>query len=293
MDNEISIDPGAGPCFGVQRAIQMAETLLEEHKKITCLGDLIHNNEELKRLEEKGLRTVSHCQLVEQSGKKLLIRAHGESPSTYRIAAKYEVELIDATCPIVKKLQNQVAEACAQMAEVNGQVILFGDANHAEVIALKGYCKGELHVVNNTDDLQKVNPAKATKFFSQTTKYQSDYRKIVEAFKQKKEIEKATRYPLEVIESVCKYVAKRDIQLIDFLRDKDVMVFVSGRKSSNGKYLFNVGREQVTDAYFISNPNEPQKTWFKPGQKIGISGATSTPFWLLEETQIRLEEILA
>ena len=291
MQQIIQIDPGAGPCFGVQRAIQLADNLLKEQDILICLGDLIHNNEELNRLEKKGLRIVTHCQLVEQKGKKLLLRAHGEPPSTYRIAEKYDVELIDATCPIVKQLQNQIEKFSEQMEEQNGQVVLFGDPNHAEVTALRGYCKGELQVVASIEDIENLVPNKPTVFFSQTTKYKSDYHKIIEAFRYKQYLENIFDVPLQVFDSVCKFVAERDIQLIDFLKDKDILIFVSGKNSSNGKYLFGVGQQLVTSSYFISNPDEIQKNWLNQGQKIGISGATSTPYWQLENTFNRIKEL--
>jgi len=293
MKQNIQIDPGAGPCFGVQRAIELAEDLLEKQDDLACLGDLIHNDEEIRRLEREGLRIVSHCQIVEQSKKKMLVRAHGEPPSTFRIADNYDVTVVDATCPIVKQLQKRVAEACARMLALNGQVILFGDINHAEMIALKGHCKGEFHIVRDLLDLCRINTAKPSVFFSQTTKYQSDYQQVVDAYKVKREKEGSLEYPLEIIETVCKYVAKRDHQLIDFLHDKDILIFVSGRKSSNGKFLFKVGEKAVQKAYFISSPEELQEAWFKPEQKIGISSATSTPAWLLNKTYARIEELLS
>lgn len=292
MKRRIEIDPGAGPCFGVQRAIQMADDLLNKQSTLACLGDLIHNEEEINRLINKGLKIVSHCQLVEQSGKKMLIRAHGEPPSTFRIASNFDVEIMDATCPIVKKLQNTVRQSCLKMKEINGQVILFGDIYHAEVIGLKGYCSGEFHIVRNPEDLAYISTQKPSVILSQTTKYQSDYYKLIEAFKAKREKEGANSYTLEVLDSFCKQVAQRDKQLIEFLQDKDILLFVSGKKSSNGNYLFTVGKKHVKSAYFISNAEELDKKWFKQNQSIGISGATSTPLWLLENTKKKLEELL-
>ncbi len=293
MKIDIQIDPGAGPCFGVKRAIQMAEELLKKQDSLACLGDLIHNEEEVNRLKSKGLQVVSHCKIVEQSGKKLLLRAHGEPPSTFRIAENYDVELIDATCPIVSRLQKKVAKACEQMMVQKGQVILFGDINHAEIIALKGFCKGELHIVIDISDLEKLNPAKPTIFFSQTTKYKSDYLKVVKAYRQMRKKGEYTEYPLKVVSSVCKQIAKRDLQLIDFLQNKDVLVFVSGKESSNGNNLFRVGAKQVKKAYFISNSNELKADWFMSVKNIAISGATSTPLWLLKKTYSRIEELLS
>jgi len=292
MKTNIEIDKGAGPCFGVQRAIGMAEGLLKEREELACLGDLIHNDEEIERLKKSGLHIISHCQLAEQSKKELLLRAHGEPPSTFRIAANFEIDLVDATCPIVKQLQKQMNEASKKMEEQNGQLILFGDLYHAEVMALKGYCRGDLHCVSKVEDLASLNSKKPTMFFSQTTKYQSDYHEIINAFRKKRVKEHASDFSLEVIDSACKQVAKRDLQLVDFLKDKEVLIFVSSRKSSNGNYLFNVGKKKVKAAYFISNPSELQKSWFKFYRKIGISGATSTPLWLLEETNLRLKEML-
>ena len=293
MKQRIQIDPGAGPCFGVQRAIQMAEDILEDHKDLKCLGDLIHNNEEINRLNNKGLCTISHCQIVEQSGKKILIRAHGEPPSTFRIANHYDVEIIDATCPIVKKLQEQVAVSDQKMREQKGQIILFGDIYHPEVIALKAYTKGEFHIVRNAADLEKLSSKKSTIIFSQTTKLQSDYSKVIIAFQKKRRVEKAEFFPLEIVSSLCKQVAKRDKQLLKFLEDKDMLIFVSGQNSSNGKYLFESAKKSVRSAHFISNPEEFNTKWFRKRKNIGISGAASTPFWLLENVQSRIEEILS
>jgi len=292
MEQIIQIDPGAGPCFGVQRAINLAEKLLEKYGNLRCLDDLIHNYEELKRLENRGLRIVTHCQLVEQKGKKLLLRAHGEPPSTYRIAKKYGVELIDATCPIVKKLQNMVKVHSEQMADQNGQVIVFGDPNHAEINALRGYCKCEFHVVSSLEEVENLTINKPTVFFSQTTKYQSDYHRVIEAFKYRQYMENLFEVSLTFFDSQCEHISRRDLELTDFIKDKDLLIFVGGKNSSNAKYLFNVGKQKVESAYFISNPDELKVKWFKKGLKIGISGATSTPIWLLEETRKRVEELV-
>lgn len=292
MEVEIQLDPGAGPCFGVQRAIQMTEEVLNEQDQLACLGDLVHNDEEIRRLESKGLKIISHCQLVEQSGKKLLLRTHGEPPSTFRIASRYGIELIDATCPIVRHLQKEVAKACDMMAKQKGQVVLFGNLNHAEIDALKGYCHGEYYVVSTVYDVENLDVNKNTILFSQTTKYQSEYSKIVHAFEKKRKREKAGDYTFEVMETTCKFASERDAQLVYFLRDIDVFIFVSGSKSVNGRYLFELGKQQVRKAFIISHPDELQLSWFKPGQKIGISGATSTPLWLLEETYNLLEAML-
>lgn len=292
MKTKIQIDPSAGPCFGVQKAISMAEAILQKQNDLACLGDLIHNDEEIKRLKKMGLRIVSHGQIVEQSGKQMLLRAHGEAPSTFRIAQTYGVEVFDATCPIVRKLQKLVAEACKRMADQQGQVILFGDINHPETIALKSYCQGEFYIVRAVSDLEKIDLNKPSVFFSQTTKYQSDYKKITEVFRQKQDQKKALKNSFEVVDNVCQHVAKRDHQLIEFLKDKDLLVFVSGRKSSNGKFLFDIGQKEVKKAFFISKPEELEKAWFKSAKQIAISGATSTPIWLLEKTYARIEELI-
>ena len=291
MDLEIIIDPGAGPCFGVSRAIQLAENILNEESELACLGDLIHNKTEIDRLIQKGLKSIGHCQIVEQSKKKLLFRAHGEPTSTYRIAETFEVTIVDATCPIVKQLQEIVAQECAKMKKVNGQLVLFGDINHAEVIGLKARCDGKIGIVRNPKDLETIQTAKPTVFISQTTKFQSDYNKLITAFKQKRKTDQTEHYPFKAVNSVCKQVAKRDKQLKIFLKDLDLLLFVSDPKSSNGNELFKIAKRKLPNSFFISSPDEMEKIWFKQGQKVGISGATSTPIWLLEEAANRLKEM--
>lgn len=292
MSVTISIDPGAGPCFGVQRAIHLAEGLLSKTNHLACLGDLIHNEEELNRLQEKGLKIVSHCQIVEQSGGDLLIRAHGEPPSTYRIAEAHQVNLVDATCPIVKQLQEKIKEACERMEIQNGQVLLFGDLNHAEVVGLKGYSKGRFSILRSMEDLENIRVDRPSVFFSQTTKYASEYHKMVEAFKEIRSKENATHYFLEVVDSQCHFVAKRDKQLIDFLIENEVLIFVSGSNSSNGNYLFAVAKKYLDRSYFISTPAEIDLNWIRGAKTIGISGATSTPYWQLELAKRRIRELI-
>lgn len=292
MKPKIDIDPGAGFCSGVQRAINMAEAQLNRHGTLICLGDIIHNNEVIYRLKSKGLQIVSHCQIAEQSGKTMILRSHGEPPSTYRIADNYGVEIIDATCPIVSLLQRKISEASMLMEKVDGQVILYGDMNHAEVIGLKGYAKGVFIIVRDKKDLEKINTSKPTVFFSQTTKYESDYKAIVKAFKKKREADKSVSSSLQVVDSLCKCIAKRNVQLKMFLKDKDILIFVSGQKSSNGKYLFNIGKKQLKRSYSIEKLEDIQQIWFKNAKRIAISGATSTPTWLLEKTQQYIIEMV-
>ncbi|MBN2236389.1 MAG: 4-hydroxy-3-methylbut-2-enyl diphosphate reductase [Bacteroidales bacterium] len=288
----ISIDPGAGPCFGVQRAIHLAEGLLSKTNPLACLGDLIHNEQELNRLKEKGLKVVSHCQIVEQSGSDLLVRAHGEPPSTYRIAEAHQVNLVDATCPIVKQLQEKIKEASERMEIENGQVLLFGDLNHAEVAGLKGYSKGRFSIIRSVEDLENIRVDRPSVFFSQTTKYTSEYHKIVEVFKEIRAKENANHYFLEVVDSQCHFVAKRDKQLIEFLKENEVLIFVSGSNSSNGNYLYKVAKRHLERAYFISTPTEINLNWIRGAKSIGISGATSTPYWQLELTKSRIKELI-
>lgn len=292
MGIEIIIDTGAGSCSGVSRAIQFAEDILDKEKELTCLGDLIHNEAEIVRLKDKGLNSIGHCQIVEQSEKKLLFCAHGEPPSTYRIANAFEVKIIDATCPIVKRLQKRVAKESARMQKVNGQLLLYGDLNHAEMIGLKAYSNYKTYILRDPADLETINTAKPTVFISQTTKFQSDYSQLIAAFKKKRKADQTEQFPLKIVNSVCKQMAKRDIQLKLFLKNIDLLLFVSDPKSSNGNGLFKIAKSKLPNSFFITSPTDLKKIWFKSGQKVGISGAATTPIWLLQETAIHLKKML-
>jgi 4-hydroxy-3-methylbut-2-enyl diphosphate reductase len=282
----INIDANSGFCFGVVYAIQMAEDELEENGKLYCLGDIVHNNMEVNRLKSKGLEIINHEQLKELKDAKVLIRAHGEPPSTYLIAAQNNIELIDASCPVVLKLQNRVRSGFDATEESGGQLVIFGKEGHAEVNGLVGQTGGKAIVVMTEADLDKIDYTKPIQLFSQTTKSTKGFMNL------KKQIEDRiiaaggdAKLSFEANDTLCRQVSNREPQLKVFAQNHDVIVFVSGQKSSNGRVLFETCKAENEKSYFISEPSELNPAWFENAQNIGICGATSTPMWLMESIQ--------
>jgi 4-hydroxy-3-methylbut-2-enyl diphosphate reductase len=282
----INIDANSGFCFGVVYAIQMAEDELEENGQLYCLGDIVHNNMEVNRLKSKGLEIINHEQLKELKDAKVLIRAHGEPPSTYLIAAQNNIELIDASCPVVLKLQNRVRSGFDATEESGGQLVIFGKEGHAEVNGLVGQTGGKAIVVMTEADLDKIDYTKPIQLFSQTTKSTKGFMNL------KKQIENRIiaaggddKLSFEANDTLCRQVSNREPQLKVFAQNHDVIVFVSGQKSSNGRVLFETCKAENEKSYFISEPSELNPAWFENAQNIGICGATSTPMWLMESIQ--------
>jgi 4-hydroxy-3-methylbut-2-enyl diphosphate reductase len=289
---EVKIDPHSGFCFGVVYAIQMAEDELNESGQLFCLGDIVHNNEEVDRLKAKGLEIIDHERLNSLSNCKVLIRAHGEPPETYRIAAENNIELIDASCPVVLKLQHRVREGYAEYEQSDGQVVIYGKQGHAEVNGLLGQTGGNAIVVMEEKDLDKIDFNRPVQLFSQTTKSTKGFMKI------KGEIERRIREKgsdpddlFEANDTLCRQVSNREPQLRNFAPQFDVVVFVSGQKSSNGKILFEVCKEVNPKTFFVSSSEEIQKEWFTGANKVGICGATSTPMWLMEKVKDHISSI--
>ncbi|BDX38048.1 4-hydroxy-3-methylbut-2-enyl diphosphate reductase [Tenuifilaceae bacterium CYCD] len=289
---KIEIDTRSGFCFGVVKAIQTAEQQIENSGELYCLGDIVHNEEEVRRLEELGLKVTSHDLLVKLKGEKVLIRAHGEPPSTYREAKENNIEIIDATCPVVLKLQQRVHKAWLEMKECNGTIIIYGKKGHAEVIGLVGQTNGEATVVESINDLDTINFSAPVTIFSQTTKEPDVFAKIVDEIKMRmsKNFVNAN-IPLKINNTICGQVANRKKELADFAAKHDLIIFVSGIKSSNGKMLFESCKQSNPRSYFVSSPNELQPEWFKNVKTVGIGGATSTPQWLMEKVAQKIEEI--
>ena len=282
----INIDANSGFCFGVVYAIQMAEDELEENGKLYCLGDIVHNNMEVERLKSKGLEIINHEQLNELKDAKVLIRAHGEPPSTYLVAAHNNIELIDASCPVVLKLQNRVRGGFDEVEETGGQLVIFGKEGHAEVNGLVGQTGGKAIVVMTEEDLDKIDYKKPIQLFSQTTKSTRGFMNL------KKQIEERitaaggdAKLSFEANDTLCRQVSNREPQLKVFAQNHDVIVFVSGQKSSNGKVLFETCKSENKNSYFISEPSELKQEWFLHANNVGICGATSTPMWLMESVQ--------
>jgi len=279
MKVNIEIDDNSGFCFGVVFAISMAEDILEDEGKLYCLGDIVHNDEEVSRLKAKGLQIIDHEQLKNIKNEKVLIRAHGEPPETYKLALENNIELVDASCPVVLKLQNRVREAYND----NEQILIYGKHGHAEVKGLVGQTNGDAIVIESFDELEKYDLPKKLQLFSQTTKRTKNLYKLKSTLEEK-------GIEVDFNDTLCRQVSNRDLQLPTFVKKFDKVIFVAGLKSSNGKVLFDVCKENNPNTYFVSNKNELKKDWFNENDNIGICGATSTPQWQMEEIK---ETILA
>jgi 4-hydroxy-3-methylbut-2-en-1-yl diphosphate reductase len=290
---KVTIDKNSGYCFGVEYAIQMAEDEMENSDILYCLGDIVHNSMEVKRLHEKGLRIISREQLQELRDCKVLIRAHGEPPETYELALRNNIELIDASCPVVLKLQNRVKHAYDKIQSDKGQVVIYGQKGHAEVIGLTGQTNNEAIVVTTEEDLAQVDFSRPVSFFSQTTKSTKGFYKMKAIIEEKIKQANPQAPPdyLDANDSICRQVSNREPQLQKFSHEHDVILFVSGKKSSNGKALFEVCKIENPKSYFIENEQEIEPAWFDGATSVGICGATSTPMWLMQQVAQHVENI--
>ena len=275
---EVIIDDNSGFCFGVVRAIGEAETALQRVGEVYSLGDIVHNRVEVQRLEQLGLHTVSHEDMTNLGGRTLLIRAHGEPPRTYQKAEELGITVIDATCPVVARLQRRLREAYDKMQEVGGSVVLLGKRGHAEVIGLTGQADDDVVVIEGEADLNNVDFSRPIYFLSQTTQSIGLFNHIAEEIKMR-----AGAVPVTIDDTICRRVAGRESLLADFSRSVDVVIFVCGRKSSNGRVLYEVCRNANPKCYNIEEETELDKSWFDGVERVGICGATSTPRWLMEQ----------
>jgi 4-hydroxy-3-methylbut-2-enyl diphosphate reductase len=270
----VQIDPGSGFCFGVIYAIQMAEDMLDEQGYLYCLGDIVHNDEEVQRLEKRGLRIIDHAAFQQLRDETVLIRAHGEPPRTYQTALENNLRLIDASCPVVLKLQNRIKAS----HDKKEQIFIYGKHGHAEVLGLLGQTQNEAVVFENMDELLQHDLPENITLYSQTTKSTHNFYHV-------KNTLEAAGYAVEANDTICRQVSNRDKELRKFAQQFDKIIFVSGTKSSNGKVLYHVCKETNPNTIFISAVEELDKNWFAAGESVGICGATSTPMWLMEEVQ--------
>lgn len=277
LNLKVSIDPNSGFCFGVVYAIEMAEEILKDEGHLYCLGDIVHNDEEVRRLEQMGLRIINHEQLRMVKGEKVLIRAHGEPPSTYELALTNDLELIDASCPVVLKLQNRIKNSYDR----EDHIYIYGKHGHAEVVGLLGQTNNEAVVFQDLEELDLDAMPRNITLYSQTTKSTDKFYEITDVFKK-------AGINVNANDTICRQVSNRDQQLRNFSTQFDVIVFVSGTKSSNGKVLYNICKQNNPNTHFISSPEQLDKAWFGQGHSVGICGATSTPMWLMEEVQSTL-----
>lgn len=281
----VVIDDNSGFCFGVVRAIGDAESALQSRDIVYCLGDIVHNRVEVQRLENMGLRTISHDDIDSLKGETLLIRAHGEPPRTYERAKALGIDIVDATCPVVARLQRCVRDAYAQMAEVNGRVVLLGKRGHAEVIGLTGQVDDDVTVVEREEDLQDLDYSRPIYFLSQTTQSIELFNHLADVIRGRM----ADGVEFVVNDTICRRVAGREALLSDFSKSVDVVLFVCGRKSSNGKVLSDVCRKANPKCYNIEEASEVDMSWLEGAESVGICGATSTPRWLMEDVAKAVE----
>lgn len=279
----VETDDRSGFCFGVQNAVEIAERALAKGEKVFSLGSIVHNDMEMKRLSSLGLVTITHEEYRKLSNCKVLIRAHGEPPETYQIAEQNGITIIEATCPIVKKLQSRIRDTASGRGRCIGQVVIFGKPGHAEVVGLLGQTGGKGILVSSPSDIDKIDFTKTICLYSQTTMSPKVYMKIARLIRERI-IEQGSGDPeklLKIHKTICSQVSNREPHLKDFAGQHDVIIFVSGKESSNGKMLYSVCRSVNRRTHFISSVEEIKKEWFDKANTVGICGATSTPGWLI------------
>lgn len=280
------IDESSGFCFGVTTAISKAEDELSKTGKLYCLGDIVHNSDEVERLRSIGLITITHSEMANLSGVKVLLRAHGEPPSTYELARRNNIEIIDATCPVVLRLQQRIKDTFGTPDAP--QIVIYGKTGHAEVNGLVGQTQGSAIVVEDESQLDRIDFSRDIALYSQTTKSLEGFRSMIEAIKARK----APASKFEYYDTICRQVANRVEHLKDFSRRHDCILFVAGAKSSNGKILYSHCLDANPRTHLISNPDQLQPQWLADARTIGICGATSTPRWLMEKVKSRVMEML-
>lgn len=275
----VEIDKRSGFCFGVIKAIKSAESELKSSDKLFCLGDIVHNGMEVERLEKIGLKSVSREEYYQLKDCKVLIRAHGEPPETYEYAKNNNIELIDATCPVVITLQEKVKNSYENFRDQNGQIVIYGKKGHAEIIGLDGQIENKAIVLESIDDIHQIDFSRPVSLYSQTTKRVEDFYRIADTVKTSMK----PGVPVDIKDSICRQVSNRVPHLKNFVLNFDLILFVAGHKSSNGKYLYTICKEENDRTYHISRTSEIDPQWFKGVESVGICGATSTPNWLMEE----------
>jgi len=289
----VEVDDKSGFCFGVKNAVRIAEEALTQGEKVYSLGPIVHNDMEMERLSALGLVSITHEEFRKLNNCRVLIRAHGEPPETYKIANKNNITIIEATCPIVKKLQSRIRETQTTSHLCKGQIVIFGKPGHAEVVGLLGQTSGEGILVSGPEDLRKIDMTKPVCLFSQTTMSVRDYKVIADMIRTGM-VEKGAEDPdsqLKVFNTICGQVSNREPHLREFAKTHDIIIFVSGRESSNGKMLYSVCKSVNPSTYFVSSTDEIDRKWFEGMGTVGVCGATSTPSWLIEKIRDMIREI--
>lgn len=282
----IEIDDKSGFCFGVINAIQKAESELSENSTLYCLGDIVHNDSEIERLTKMGMITLTKEQFFRMKNCMVLIRAHGEPPETYEYAKKNNITLMDATCPVVLRLQNRVKTSFQSIRHENGQLLFFGKPGHAETVGINGQIGYQSILIRGKEDLDKVDFTRPVELYSQTTMPIAEFHEIADLIR-----EKAGDNPkVRIHDTVCRQVANRGPHLMEFAGRFDVVIFVSGKKSSNGMVLFDICKSVNFNTYRVDGPSELKTEWFSGAGSTGICGATSTPRWLMESVATWIRE---
>ena len=286
----IEIDKGSGFCFGVTTAIRKAEEELDSSGHLYCLGDIVHNTAEVERLANSGLETITHEQLEQLHDVKVLLRAHGEPPETYAIARRNRIEIIDATCPVVLKLQQRINSTfnTAHTGQPAPQIVIYGKRGHAEVLGLVGQTQGRATVIENIDELDKIDYSRDIYLYSQTTKSVQEFGRIVEEIKHRV----GDGVTFRSFDTICRSVANRIPQIRVFAAQHELILFVSGAKSSNGRILFAECKDANADSHLISGEGDIDPSWLKGKERIGICGATSTPRWLMQRVSDAVESLI-
>lgn len=285
--NTVEIDSKSGFCFGVVNAIKKAEEELAKGGVLYCLGDIVHNNLEVERLARLGLRTINHEEFGQLKNVKVLLRAHGEPPSTYETAKRNNIEIIDASCPVVLRLQRRIKDKHNNEVENDTQIVIYGEIGHAEVNGLMGQTDSNAIVIENKVDLEKLDFTKNICLFSQTTKPLDGFREVIDIISAR--ISPDAQF--EYFDTICRQVSNRIPNIKDFATKHDLILFVAGKKSSNGKVLFSECKKYNSNSYFVSSPDEIDPDVIKEGLSIGVCGATSTPKWQMEEVEKKVAEI--
>lgn len=283
---QIEIDNGSGFCFGVTTAIKKAEEELADGNKLYCLGDIVHNGMEVERLHAHGLLTINHDEMTRLHDVKVLLRAHGEPPATYAMAEANHIHIIDATCPVVLQLQRRIKRQYD--ADPKAQIVIFGKNGHAEVLGLVGQTQGHAVVVESLDDVKQLDLSRNTYLYSQTTKSLDEFHRIIEYIQE----HIAPTATFRSFDTICRQVANRMPNIASFASRHDIILFVCGHKSSNGKVLFNECKRVNENSFLVEKPEEIDLSWFVGKQSVGICGATSTPKWLMEQCRDYIEKYL-
>ena len=285
----IEIDKGSGFCFGVTTAIRKAEEELDDTGHLYCLGDIVHNTAEVDRLASRGLETITHEQLEHLHDVKVLLRAHGEPPETYATARRNRIEIIDATCPVVLKLQQRINATfnAGEPGKAAPQIVIYGKRGHAEVLGLVGQTKGQATVIENIGEIDKIDYSRDIYLYSQTTKSVQEFQHIVEEIKRR--VQPGVTF--RSFDTICRSVANRIPQIREFARQHELILFVSGAKSSNGRILFAECQGANADSHLISSEDDIDPLWLQGKERIGICGATSTPRWLMQRVSDAVKQL--